>query len=204
MPVTAKSERWWIAWRYRIEQLTVEIRQATSVHWKSWDAQSADRSRDSAFLHLRLAGAGFRRSIRSRVPKRKAMESNYPAPKWDRLSTSRNPQGAQKAADIVLHDLVPVIYVAYWLIFIPKSSLRWKDVFYWLFYPLGYFDYSLIRGAAMGWYPYPFIDASRLGYARVLANAALLVCSFLAVALLAVAIGRWMDPKSSVQLRQSE
>ena len=115
-----------------------------------------------------------------------------------------NPQGAQKLADIVLHDFVPVIYVAYWLVFIPKSSLRWKDIFYWLFYPLGYFGYSLIRGVAIAWYPYPFIDASKLGYARVLANGAMLVCSFLAVALLAVAIGRWMDPNPSVRLRQSE
>jgi len=114
------------------------------------------------------------------------------------------PQGAQKLADIVLHDFVPVIYVAYWLIFVPKSSLRWKDIFYWLFFPLGYFGYSLIRGAAIGWYPYPFIDANKLGYVRVLANAAMLVCSFLAVALLAVAIGRWMDPNSPVRLQQSE
>jgi hypothetical protein len=114
------------------------------------------------------------------------------------------PQGAQKLADIVLHDFVPVIYVAYWLIFVPKSALRWKDIFYWLFYPLGYFGYSLIRGAAIGWYPYPFIDANKLGYVRVLANAAMLVCSFLAVALLAVAIGRWMDPNSPVRLHQSD
>ncbi len=34
--------------------------------------------------------------------------------------------------------------------------------------------------------------ASKLGYSRVLANAAMLVCAFLAVALLVVAIGRWM------------
>ena len=104
-----------------------------------------------------------------------------------------NPQGAQKVADILLHDLVPVMYVAYWLIFVPKGSLRWKDALFWLPYPLLYFCYSLIRGAAVGWYPYPFIDASKLGYSRVLANAAMLVCAFLAVARLVVAVGRWME-----------
>jgi hypothetical protein len=107
-----------------------------------------------------------------------------------------SPQGAQKIADILLHDLVPVMYVAYWLIFVPKNSLRWKDTLFWLPYPLVYFGYSLIRGAAIGWYPYPFIDASKLGYSRVLANAAMLVCAFLAVALLVVAIGRWMGRNS--------
>jgi hypothetical protein len=38
----------------------------------------------------------------------------------------RNPQGAQKIADILLHDVVPVMYLGYWLIFIPNGSLRWK------------------------------------------------------------------------------
>jgi len=47
------------------------------------------------------------------------------------------------------------MYVAYWLIFVPKGSLRWKDALFWLPYPLLYFCYSLIRGAAVGWYPYP-------------------------------------------------
>jgi hypothetical protein len=101
-----------------------------------------------------------------------------------------NPQGAQKIADTLLHDVVPLLYVAYWLFFVPKGLLRWKDALWWLPYPLAYFCYSLIRGAAIGWYPYPFIDAGKLGYSRVLANAAMLVFAFLTFALLVVAFGR--------------
>jgi hypothetical protein len=115
-----------------------------------------------------------------------------------------NPKGPQRVCDILLHDLVPALYVAYWLLFVPKGALRWKDVFYWLPYPLIYFCYSLIRGAAVGWYPYPFIDASKLGYLQVLANAATLVCAFLAVSLLAVAIGRWTGRNSPPGHRQFE
>src|SRR5216684_7000360 len=63
-----------------------------------------------------------------------------------------NPQGAQKIADILLHDVVPMMYVVYWLMFVPKGSLRWKDALSWLPCPLVYFCYSLIRGAAVGWY----------------------------------------------------
>jgi hypothetical protein len=113
-----------------------------------------------------------------------------------------NPQGAQKLCDILLHDLVPMIYLAYWLVFVSTSTLRWKDVVFWLPYPLVYFGYSLIRGAATGWYPYPFIDARSLGYSTVLANAAVLICAFLAVALLLVAVGRWSGGKSSPFRRQ--
>jgi hypothetical protein len=115
-----------------------------------------------------------------------------------------NPKGPQKVCDILLHDLVPALYVAYWLLFVPKGALRWKDVFYWLPYPLIYFCYSLIRGAVAGWYPYPFIDASKLGYLHVLANTATLVCAFLAVSLLAVAIGRWTGRNSPPGRRQFE
>jgi hypothetical protein len=106
-----------------------------------------------------------------------------------------NPQGAEKVADVLLHDVVPLLYVAYWLIFVPKGWLRWKDVLYWLPYPMIYFGYSLIRGAITGWYPYPFIDVHSLGYARVLTNAAMLVFGFLALALLTVAGDRLMGRK---------
>jgi len=71
------------------KQQTVEIRQATSVHWKSWDAQFVRPLRDSAFFHLQLAGAGFQRAIGSRVPKRKFMQSTRPAPDSSRLATPR-------------------------------------------------------------------------------------------------------------------
>jgi hypothetical protein len=101
-----------------------------------------------------------------------------------------SPPGAQKVADNLLHDLVPIMYVAYWLVFIHKGSLLWNDALSWAVYPLVYFFYSLIRGAVTGWYPYPFIDVSKFGYPRVMANAAMFVCAFLTVALLTVAIGR--------------
>src|SRR5579871_1958442 len=31
-----------------------------------------------------------------------------------------NPTGAQKLADLLLHDLVPLLYVAWWTVFVPK------------------------------------------------------------------------------------
>jgi hypothetical protein len=34
-----------------------------------------------------------------------------------------SPQGAQKVADNLLHDLVPIMYVAYWLVFIHKGMV---------------------------------------------------------------------------------
>jgi hypothetical protein len=114
-----------------------------------------------------------------------------------------NPQGAQKVADILLHDVVPLAYVAYWLAFVNKSSLRWKDAVTWLIYPLAYFSYALVRGAVTRWNPYPFIDAAKLGYASVLLNAVMFLCAFLAVGLLAVWVGRWGGSGSPLNEGQS-
>jgi len=112
------------------------------------------------------------------------------------------PEGLQKIADVVLHDLVPVLYVAYWLIFVPKIGLRWKSVLLWQIYPLAYLALVLLRGALSGRYPYPFIDAAALGYDRVLFNAAMLLCAFLAVGLILVAISRWMERGPAAGARQ--
>ncbi len=104
-----------------------------------------------------------------------------------------NPQGWQKIADVLLHDLIPLLYVGYWVMFVRKGSLLWKDAFWWLTYPAAYFAYTVLRGAASGWYPYPFLDANALGYARVSANAVMLLGAFLVTGLVLVAIGRWLE-----------
>jgi hypothetical protein len=83
-----------------------------------------------------------------------------------------DPEDLQKVVDVILHDLVPVMYVVFWLFFVPKSGLRWKDILWWLIFPVIYLAWVLVRGALIGRYPYPFIDAGALGYARVLSNAA--------------------------------
>jgi hypothetical protein len=103
-----------------------------------------------------------------------------------------NPQGAQWLADVLLHSIVPVGYVVYWLLFAPRAGLSWKDSATWLIYPGVYLVYILARGAVSGLYPYPFVDVSVLGYGGVLARAGLLLLVFLGMGLLVVAVGRWM------------
>lgn len=101
-----------------------------------------------------------------------------------------NPENFQKVADVILHDIVPIAYVLFWIFFVPKAGLRWKHSLLWLSYPVAYFAYTMVRGAVVGWYPYHFIDAGALGYSRALMNALILLVGFLAIGLLAVACGR--------------
>jgi hypothetical protein len=101
-----------------------------------------------------------------------------------------NPQGLQKLADVLLHDLLPLLYVVFWFLFVSRKCLRWMDAVKWLVFPGIYCGYVLIRGALTGWYPYPFLDAGQSGYARVSVNALVLLSAFLVVGWSLIAIGR--------------
>ncbi len=109
-----------------------------------------------------------------------------------------NPQGAQWVADVLLHAVMPAGYVLYWLLFAPRTGLRWKDAVNWLLYPAVYLVYILARGAMSGLYPYPFVDVNALGYGGVLARAVAFLLFFLAMGLLVVAVGRWTRGLPSV------
>ena len=65
------------------------------------------------------------------------------------------PKGWQLLADNLLHVAVPLLYVLYWLVFIPKGTLTWKDGIVWAYFPLVYLIYSLIRGQFDGLVPLP-------------------------------------------------
>jgi hypothetical protein len=107
-----------------------------------------------------------------------------------------NPQGAQWVADVLLHSIIPVGYVLYWLLFAPRAGLSWKDAVIWLTYPAVYLVYILARGAMSGLYPYPFVDVNVLGYRGVLARAAGFLLVFLGMGLLVVTVGRRMRARS--------
>ena len=106
------------------------------------------------------------------------------------LRNAWNPQGAQLLADLLLHYVIPALYVLYWWSDAAKAVLRWTHPLLWSIYPAAYLVYSLVRGYIVGSYPYPFIDAAHIGYARTMINALGLLIVFIALGLLLVALGR--------------
>ena len=90
------------------------------------------------------------------------------------------PTGWQLFLDNMLHVVIPISYILYWIFFVKKQKLRWKHGFFWLIFPLIYLIYSLIRGAIVHWYPYPILDAQKLGYEQVSINIVLMLFVFLA------------------------
>jgi hypothetical protein len=88
-----------------------------------------------------------------------------------------SPEGWQWVADFILHYAVPLVSLAYWLVFPPRDRLRITAPIIWGLYPLVYIVYVLLRAEFIGSYPYHFIDVKQIGYASVLTNAlGLLLC----------------------------
>lgn len=105
------------------------------------------------------------------------------------LRSTWNPQGLQKLVDELLHSVIPVLYVLFWVFFIPVERLKWKNAFPWMIYPLVYMIYAIIFGAISKFYPYPFVNVIQLGYKKALLNAGgiLVVMFLLSLALIAAA-----------------
>lgn len=109
------------------------------------------------------------------------------------------PQGWSWVADQLLHTAMPVLFVLHWWAAVPKMSLRWRHVLACLPYPAAYAVYALLRGAADGWYPYPFVDVATLGYPRVAINACAIFAAFAVIALALIAGGRWQAGRAAAQ-----
>ncbi|WLH66014.1 Pr6Pr family membrane protein [Pseudomonas sp. FP2300] len=102
------------------------------------------------------------------------------------------PEGWQFVADELLHDVMPLLYIVYWWLYVPKGTLRLGHIGLWMIYPLVYFAYVLLRGDLLAAYPYPFIDVANLGYPQVFINAGGILAGFVGIALAVVGVDRWL------------
>lgn len=112
-----------------------------------------------------------------------------------------HPEGAEFFASLILHDAVPLAVLAHWLLLREKGALRWTHPFGWLWFPIAYLAYAVLRGEWTGWWLYPFIDASALGHLRAALNAAALIALFL---LLGMAMVAWDRRRSGRPAARAE
>lgn len=98
--------------------------------------------------------------------------------------------GWDLVADRCLHMVVPVLAVAGWLVLGPRGRVDARDLLASLAVPAAWLAYTLVRGAFVSWYPYPFIDVGAHGYAVVLLNCAGVAALMLAFGWGALALDR--------------
>lgn len=91
--------------------------------------------------------------------------------------------------NLVVHVIMPIAVAADWLLDPPNVRLKGREVVWWFAFPLVWTTYTLIRGAADGWYPYPFLDSSRHGVIGVAGYAAAIAITFVVMIALVAWVG---------------
>src|SRR4029079_19686173 len=91
--------------------------------------------------------------------------------------------------DVVLHKIFPIVVVLDWILDPPRTHLRFRDGLLWLAFPLAWTGFTLVRGASVGWYPYPFRDPANGGYGRVSVMVIAVTIGFALIAAATIAVG---------------
>jgi hypothetical protein len=92
--------------------------------------------------------------------------------------------------NVLLHYVMPVVFVGDWLIDPPRHALARSEIRLWLVFPIAFLVYSVIRGAIISWYPYPFLNPDRAGgYGGVAIAAIAIAAGFIVVSLAVIWLG---------------
>jgi hypothetical protein len=99
--------------------------------------------------------------------------------------------------DRVLHRVLPIVMMTDWLIDPPAVRIDLRRAWWWLSYPLAWVIYTMIRGAMVGTYPYPFLDPANGGYGAVLGYSVAILVGMLLFIYAIVRIGNAMRERRS-------
>ncbi|CCV13349.1 Pr6Pr family membrane protein [Mesorhizobium sp. STM 4661] len=100
------------------------------------------------------------------------------------------PQGLFLVCDVLLHYVTPVLFVLWWLVAGADGTTRWRDISWWMVYPIAYLIYVLARAPVAGEVPYPFLDVAKNGAASVAISALAVTGLFLVLCVIAVLADR--------------
>ena len=93
------------------------------------------------------------------------------------------------------HYVSPFMAFLGWAVFGPRPRVDGRTVAWAVVWPIAWVVYTLVRGAVVGWYPYPFLDVDDIGYLIALRNTGFVVV----LALVLLAAFRWLDGRLSAR-----
>ncbi|GAA1826507.1 Pr6Pr family membrane protein [Microlunatus capsulatus] len=98
--------------------------------------------------------------------------------------------------NLVHHVVMPLVVVVDWVLQPSRVRISLRTALLWAVFPAVYVAYSLVRGSATGFYPYPFFNpGANGGYGGVVVSCLVLLMAFAALALLV----RWAGNRSPRQ-----
>jgi hypothetical protein len=110
------------------------------------------------------------------------------------LASLRGFHGIERVVDTCLHAVVPLLAVIGWFLFGPRPRITPAVIGYSMVLPTLWFCYTLVRGAIVHWYPYPFLNVTDIGYGAVIVNAVSIGVGFVALGFVAMLIERRQRP----------
>ncbi|TSD46929.1 hypothetical protein FFI94_012675 [Rhodococcus sp. KBS0724] len=89
-----------------------------------------------------------------------------------------------------LHQVLPLVLLADWVFSPPRHRISEGSALTWLAFPALYAMYSLVRGAIVDWYPYPFLDPRAHGSVSLVVGLVVLAVAMALMALAVNAVGK--------------
>lgn len=106
------------------------------------------------------------------------------------LAETWDPQGLALVCDVSLHYATPIFYIAWWVVFMRHGVLKFTDIPAMLLPPTIYLIYAMVRGAIVSEYPYPILEAHRIGYGAVAINVLTVLVALSVLCAIVVALDR--------------
>jgi hypothetical protein len=100
-------------------------------------------------------------------------------------------------ANAIEHYAMPIFIALDWCLDPPRTPISRRDATVWLVVPAAYLAYTLVRGAIVHWYPYPFLNVDAIGYASVAAYAAGILVFTLLAAYVVMTVGNALRTRAN-------
>src|SRR5690606_5957237 len=90
------------------------------------------------------------------------------------------------------HQFSPVWTLVGWLLLGPRPRVDTRTISLAFVWPTAWLAYTMVHGALTGWYPYPFLNADKLGYGQVSITLLVILAAALATAFVFHLLERWL------------
>jgi hypothetical protein len=138
-----------------------------AARWRSSRSPTLDLMRGGAVVYMTVTGAVFTLLLRNTD-----VDTAIP---W---------------VNSVVHEVMPMVIIADWLIDPPQRRPSFRQGILWLSFPLVWIAFELIRGAISGRYHYPFLNPVNGGYASVATYSVVILLLMLVVCAVVVWLAR--------------
>lgn len=108
------------------------------------------------------------------------------------LDPSIELRGLATVVTTLFHNVIPIAFIIGWLLFAPRRLWNARSTAWAFLWPLLWLGATFSVGHFTAWYPYPFLDVSRVGWGGAVTGAAIVVVLALVLTAIMLVVDRWL------------